>query len=429
MKRLKGNWLSKFFDNDLLVKIFSVVVAVIGWFLVALIVSPDAVATINNIPVRVATEKSTAQQMGLDVVEGGDQVISITVKGKRYQVGALTADDFDVVAYPTSVSTAGEYELEVVVQKVDTTKEFEILSWNPGKMTVRFDRIASKTFDLSAEAPNVKVADGFIKGDPVATVSPKQITITGPEQNVNRIDKNRCIVRTDVDDEISGTLTAKGTLEIYDVDGQLMDLDANKFTLSAKEFSVTIPVLKQKTLPLTFDYLNAPSGFSAASLKYSMSSSFIQVAAPVEVIDNMTELKIGYIDFKQLGLNYSKDFEIELPTGFKNITNLTKVTVTFDTSDLTTKTTWISNSNLKLTNIPANYNARAITRTINSVKLVGSKQELVGISYQDVVGEIDLMNTDIKGKGQYTVPVTIKFPSKNGVWAVGEYTAVVYVWE
>lgn len=429
MKRLKGNWLSKFFDNDLLVKIFSVVVAVIGWFLVALIVSPDAVATINNIPVRVATEKSTAQQMGLDVVEGGDQVISITVKGKRYQVGALTADDFDVVAYPTSVSTAGEYELEVVVQKVDTTKEFEILSWNPGKMTVRFDRIASKTFDLSAEAPNVKVADGFIKGDPVATVSPKQITITGPEQNVNRIDKNRCVVRTDVDDEISGTLTAKGTLEIYDVDGQLMDLDANKFTLSAKEFSVTIPVLKQKTLPLTFDYLNAPSGFSAASLKYSMSSSFIQVAAPVEVIDNMTELKIGYIDFKQLGLNYSKDFEIELPTGFKNITNLTKVTVTFDTSDLTTKTTWISNSNLKLTNIPANYNARAITRTINSVKLVGSKQELVGISYQDVVGEIDLMNTDIKGKGQYTVPVTIKFPSKNGVWAVGEYTAVVYVWE
>ena len=163
MKRLKGNWLSKFFDNDLLVKIFSVVVAVIGWFLVALIVSPDAVATINNIPVRVATEKSTAQQMGLDVVEGGDQVISITVKGKRYQVGALTADDFDVVAYPTSVSTAGEYELEVVVQKVDTTKEFEILSWNPGKITVRFDRIASKTFDLSAEAPNVKVADGFIK--------------------------------------------------------------------------------------------------------------------------------------------------------------------------------------------------------------------------------------------------------------------------
>ena len=246
---------------------------------------------------------------------------------------------------------------------------------------------------------------------------------------MNRIDKNRCVVRTDVDDEISGTLTAKGTLEIYDVDGQLMDLDANKFTLSAKEFSVTIPVLKQKTLPLTFDYLNAPSGFSATSLKYSMSSSFIQVAAPVEVIDNMTELKIGYIDFKQLGLNYSKDFEIELPTGFKNITNLTKVTVTFDTSDLTTKTTWISNSNLKLTNIPANYNARAITRTINSVKLVGSKQELVGISYQDVVGEIDLMNTDIKGKGQYTVPVTIKFPSKNGVWAVGEYTAVVYVWE
>ena len=429
MKWFKGNWISRLFDNDFFVKILSVIAAVIGWFLVALSVNPNVEATIHNVPVRVAVEQSTAQQMGLDVVEGGDQTISISVKGKRYQVGALTADDFSAVAYPTSVSTAGEYELEVVVQKVDTTEEFEILSWDPGKVTVRFDRIASKTFDLTAEAPNVKVAEGYIKGDPVATVSPKQVTITGPEQYVNQIDKNRCVVRTDVSEEISSTLTTKGTLEIYDVDGRLMDPEENKFTLSSKEFSVTIPVLKQKVLPLTFDYLNVPSGVSTADLKFNMSSASIQVAAPVEVIENMTELKVGYVDFKQFDLNYGKDFEIELPTGFKNITNLTKVTVTFDTSNLTSKNTWISNSNLKLANVPAGYNARVVTRTINSVKVIGSPNDLVGISSQDVVGEIDLMNTDIKGSGQYTVPVTVKFPSKSGVWAVGEYTAVVYVWQ
>ena len=108
MKWFKGNWISRLFDNDFFVKILSVLAAVIGWFLVALIVNPNVEATIHNVPVRVAVEQSTAQQMGLDVVGGGDQTISISVKGKRYQVGALTVDDFSAVAYPTSVSTTGE---------------------------------------------------------------------------------------------------------------------------------------------------------------------------------------------------------------------------------------------------------------------------------------------------------------------------------
>lgn len=425
MKWFKGNWVSRLFDNDLFLKVISVIIAVVGWLMVAMIVSPDTEGTINNIPVRIAVEDSTAQRLGLDVVEGGDQTISVNVAGKRYVLGGLTASDFNVVAYPTSVTAAGEYELEVVVSKIDANKEFDILSWTPEKITVRFDRMATKTISLAAQAENVKVASGYILDDPVATASPKEVTITGPEQYLNLVDK--CVVRTELSDELSSTTVTKGTLEIYDQDGQLMDPEEYKFTLSSKEFSVTIPVLKQKTLPLTFDYLNVPAGFSTSSLKYTMSSKAIQVAGPVEVIDSMSELKVGYVDFKELDLDYSKEFEIELPTGFKNSTNLTTVTVTFDTSNLTSKNTWISYNNLKLVNIPQGYSARVVTQGINSVKVIGAPDDISSLSSSDVIGEIDLMNANIKEEGRYTVPVTVKFPSKSGVWAYGEYTAVVSV--
>ncbi|MCI8501414.1 MAG: hypothetical protein HFJ85_04160 [Oscillospiraceae bacterium] len=425
MKRLKESWLSKLFYNDMVVKILSVVVAVIGWFLVAMIVDPEAEATIYNIPVRVAVEGSSLQNLGLNVVGGENQTVNVRVKGKRYQIGTLTPDDFNAVAYPTSVTAPGEYQLEVFVQKADTTKEFEVLSGSLEQITVRFDRIATKTFDLAAEVGGLNLASGYIRSDPVATASPKQITITGPEQNVNRVGK--CVVRAEVSEELSKTLSVNGTLEILDADGQPLEPEENKFILSSEKFAVTIPVLKQKMLPLTFDYLNVPAGFSTDQLVCRMSSESIQVAAPVEVIDNMTELKVGYVDFKQLDLNYTKEFEIELPTGFINSTNLTKITVSFDTSGFTSKNTWISKDNLKIVNVPDGYRAKVVTRAINSVRIIGSEENLVGISYQDVVGEIDMMNTSVAEEGQYTVPVTVKFPSKSGVWAVGEYTAVVSV--
>ena len=117
MKLFRDNWFSKLFDNNLFVKVLSVVIAVISWFLVAVFVSEDARVTIYNVPVTIDMENSSAQLLGLEPVEGNEQTVNVTVQGKRYQVGALTADSFEVVALPSAVTSAGTYELEVTVRK------------------------------------------------------------------------------------------------------------------------------------------------------------------------------------------------------------------------------------------------------------------------------------------------------------------------
>jgi len=99
--------------------------------------------------------------------------------------------------------------------------------------------------------------------------------------------------------------------------------------------------------------------------------------------------------------------------------------VTFDTSELIAKYLWINRSNIKAVNVPSGYEVSVVTGSINSVKVLGKEDDVVSLSYADLVGEVDL--TNISEEGQYTVPVNVKFPTKNSVWAVGEYTAVVSV--
>ena len=62
----------------------------------------------------------------------------------------------------------------------------------------------------------------------------------------------------------------------------------------------------------------------------------------------------------------------------------------------------------------------------SSVKIIGTPEDLATITASDVVGEIDLLEQKITEKGQFTVPVSVKIPTKSTVWAVGEYTAIVY---
>jgi len=423
MKRFRSDWLPRLFENNTFVKIISVVIALISWFVVAVIIDQSAEVTVYNVPIHVQEEGTSLQELGLSVVEGDSQTANIRVQGKRYQIGALSPEDFNVTAYPASVTAPGEYNLKVTVLKADNSKDFEILSSSVSEITVRFDRVVAKTFDVSAEAPNVKAAPGYIMGDPVATASPRLITITGPEQTIEKI--SECVVRTNATAELSSTFVTEGAFEILDEAGQVLDPVENRFNVSAKEFSVSIPILKQKMLPLKFDYINMPSGLREGDIPYDLSNEYIQVAAPVELIDSLSELKIGYVDFKQLDLNYTQEFELELPAGYKNFANLTKVTVTFDTSELIAKYLWINRSNIKAVNVPSGYEVSVVTGSINSVKVLGKEDDVVSLSYADLVGEVDL--TNISEEGQYTVPVNVKFPTKNSVWAVGEYTAVVSV--
>ncbi len=317
-------------ENKRFTMVFSILIAVIAWLVVVIQLDPMQKKVIRDIPVTYDLADTQADKLGLEVIKIEPANVSITVEGKRYQVSKLTQADFKVEFSAVSIQGAGSYTLELRASSKENSSEFQVANISPSTVNVTFDKVSSKTITLTAQAPNIKVEDDFILENPVPT--PDKLEVKGPEQYIDRLDHG--IIMTDASETLTQTTTKKGTLLLYDVDGN--QLDNSWFTFDRETFEVVIPVYKQATVPLTFKYKNVPANLDTSKLEYSMSVNQINIAGSEDAVQNISEINLGYIDIRELDVGKTFQFNISVPSGFKNISNVTQVTVTF------TDTNWSS---------------------------------------------------------------------------------------
>jgi YbbR domain-containing protein len=230
----------------------------------------------------------------------------------------------------------------------------------------------------------------------------------------------RAVVFTDKEATIDESMTTDGELALYDKDNKKLDL--KYLHADTEKFQLTIPVLKRKTIPLKLEFTNAPEGFPVDELQYKLSNTSVEFAGIGDVIDNVSEVNIGPVNFRKLDIGSSFKFDVPLTNGFLNVENVDKVLVTFDTKKFSSKLFTVTN--LQIQNAPANYALTIGTKSVYNVKIVGPKATIESLTVKDIVGKIDM--SDIKvSTGQYTVPVKLSVPKKGTVWAVGEYSAIV----
>ncbi|MEM0530036.1 MAG: YbbR-like domain-containing protein [Candidatus Pararuminococcus gallinarum] len=421
---MKMKWkklsLGKLFDNKKFVWIFAFVVAIITWFVVAFTVSPEINGKLTQVPVNIDIQSTSIGRLGLDVVDGEDSTVDVWVTGERYVVGSLTADDVIATASLAGVTGAGSYDLKIQVSKRDNSQAFEIISNKPETVRVTFDRLSTQTLSLDVDVSGVVVPDGYMMEQPYA--NPSEITITGPENDVSRVAK--CVVRVEVDETLRESKVVEGQVTLLDKEGNAIENSAITMSEEDETVEVTIPILKMKELPVKLDFLHMPSGFPIDSLTYTLSNETIQVAGPTDAIDNMSELHLGYVDFSQLDVDSTFDFDVQLPSGFINIENINTITADFTNENLTSQTYTVDNINV--VNQPANFDVTVNTQSISNVQIVGDASIIENLSASDIVAEVDLSGSEIVA-GQFKVPVNIVIPGKGLVWAKGDYAVVVVV--
>lgn len=403
-------------ENKRFTMVFSILIAVIAWLVVVIQLDPMQKKVIRDIPVTYDLADTQADKLGLEVIKIEPANVSITVEGKRYQVSKLTQADFKVEFSAVSIQGAGSYTLELRASSKENSSEFQVANISPSTVNVTFDKVSSKTITLTAQAPNIKVEDDFILENPVPT--PDKLEVKGPEQYIDRLDHG--IIMTDASETLTQTTTKKGTLLLYDVDGN--QLDNSWFTFDRETFEVVIPVYKQATVPLTFKYKNVPANLDTSKLEYTMSVNQIDIAGSEDAVQNISEINLGYIDIRELDVGKTFQFNISVPSGFKNISNVTQVTVTF------TDTNWSSKlldvTDIRQSNIPSGYTITVQNSSIQNVKIVGYQSVIGTLMPNDLVATVDYTSQPIK-EGSQTVQVTIEVVSKENVWVVGSYDCIV----
>ena len=249
------------------------------------------------------------------------------------------------------------------------------------------------------------------------------LNVKGPRTDIEKISK--VVAVADVNKTLSSTETFAGTLKILDTNGKEMNLKDFTITtsdgLSAPDIQITVPIYKEKIVPIVAQFINAPAAFSSKKIQHQLEHTSVLISGPPEAIDGITEVKLSEIDFNQInGNNQQFETTLILPEGVKNKDNIETVVVkitglgNYTLKSFTVKRIFIINGNGSAT----------LSREIRNVKIMGPEAVLNKLSASDFYAEVELEGLE---SGEHTVSAHIACSKANNVWQVGSYTASVNI--
>lgn len=402
--------------KDFGMRIISLLIALGAWFIISVSAYPTTTVTYRNIAVEVDLEGTIAERNRLSVIDMSEQTVKATIKGQRASIGGLSSSDFIAKPEITEVNDAGEYELKLNIECKDKNADFEY-TVVPDKIKVSFDKIISKSFDLTADIPNIVAADGYLKGN--AEVTTPSITITGPEERVNYITKCKIQNLSEMQLTESQEISEGNNLVLYHNNTVI---SSEGLSLSKNSFAINVPVTMRRTLPLVVSFINVPENISLEDIEYTQSVEEIEVAAPPEKIENLGEIYLCTIDLRKVTPGYTVTVPLEFTeeSEMENLSQVSEVTLEFPLENLTTRMITVSRNDIVIINKPADYDIIPAT-TGWDITFVGEADVLERLTVDDIVVQLDLssVSSSITSNVYIRAPIKVYVPGDDVVWATG----------
>lgn len=417
--------LATIFYHNTFVFVFSLVCAVVIWFYLGVSNTVDRPRHIYDVPIEIQFS-DTAKEEGIRVFDQTQDTAEVSVAGNSVVVNKVTAEDLSVVASltPNITKLSGKTPVSETIQLTamkngNALADYEVEGVYPSEITVLYDRYKEATFTIEN---NLKytAAENYYVGTPV--LSAEKVVISGPASYVDRV--GRVSLDYEFTEPLSSAKEFTSTLSVYDTNNQLMDLSNTYLSLSTEAVDVSIPIWNKQTVALEVSTLNMPEGFSESRI--TIDPETIDIAGDYETISQYKSITLPKaVDFSNVNLQTNSfKMEIPLPTGVRNVSNVTEATVSINLSGFSEADINVTNFNF-INVSDANKQVEMITKTL-PVHVIGSPAQLSRLDQSSVYGTVDMAQMTEKN-GNLEVPVTIHFSGATSCWAYGKYTVQVSV--
>ena len=419
----KGFSIRRLIFNDKYLIITSLLLAVLVWVITSLNIGTNESKTIKvDVPISLGDEVS--EQLGMQYYTLQNTIeLNVTVTGPKYAIGQVTGNDLNVKFDTSNVNRTGEQSIPILVTKSKNSIDFSVESVYPSSVDAFFDVNESKLFDLYLKYDEDAVADGYTFGEPV--LSEDKIVVSGPKTYVDKIDRAIVDVTFSSGEKLTEPYSAESQISVEGtgVEASYLTYAArNKEDKPISTVTVSLPVLKVMSLPVSVDINDKPSGFDSSKMRIYYSTSKLQ--AGVLDSSSIKSATIGSISFSDLKTGINKfTFDVTDLEGITVIDEDVKtvdVTVSVD-RDFTSKTVTINPSDIKITGV-----AKDKTATLSNVS---SRRITVYVPDADKDAKITLgVKCDMGNESESgTYPLTFTVKGSTSAWVYGDYTADVAI--
>lgn len=370
--------------NNLGLKLLSVGLAIVLWFLVVMADNPKDSVTFSNIQVTL-TNTELLENKFYEVLEGSDR-IRVTVEAPRNVVQQLNASD---IVAEADVSRLTEVNTVPISFRV-LNEGIEILDITGSRDAVRLnvEEEDSKWVNVRCNVTGA-VAEGYIIAN--TKIDQNRIEISGPKSVVESISY------AGLEIDVSGATTnvsGNADIRFYDKEDGLVN-DSN-IAKNADNTHVEVQVLATKTVPVEAVPMGTPAeGYLATGVVECEPSEVLLAGTPSVLADiskiTIPERELDITDEesdvqKVIDIRKYLDNVILADSSFNG-----RVTATVYIEEIMERTLVIPQGNISVTNLPEGFEWEfAEEQETYRLRISGLEEAVSAVSQGGVQGTIDI---------------------------------------
>ena len=408
---MKKNFIKK---QDFLLKLLSLALSIVLWAVVMDVDNPERNMRFDDVPVRIIGASQLKAATGLELVEGEDTTVTVSLRGQSKSVGEVRVSQITATVDISGLTEANEYDLPVTVSVSKSGVETNYV--NPGKVHVRVDRVESKDVPVEVNVTGTP-GDGYRAGKP--TTATKKVTVSGPATDLAQVSK--AVAAVDVTGRNSSLTDYECRVTLYDQDGAAFT--SNYITSQTEKIKVSVPIYRVNKIPLTV-ILKDGGSLTQNQVQCVIDPENVEVIASDQaVLSDIKEINLGEIDLGSVhtGTPISMSIKDKLPSGVSLVSGQPETAnVTISVDGVATRKVQVSKfawNDTAQENTP--YKVAILTKSVE-MELRGSESQLQKVDVNNL--SIGLTYDSVSlGVGRHTVKgvaTTVGLPS--GVTLVEE---------
>lgn len=402
--------MKKMLTRNLGLKLASLVLAFVLWFLVAQIYDPKDTVTFNNIQVKLINTDLLDEEGKVYEVLDNSNLVRVTVTGPQSIVKAELRRS-DIVAEADMSKLTDINTIAITYYCENISNDSVEIKGNHDSVRLNVEDKTSKWIKLESTTLG-DVANGYMIGN--VTLDQTNIEVTGPKSAITQID--HAGVDINVADSTS-SLSANVDIKLYDADDNELTFENVKKNVNSAHMMVE--VLATKEVPVEIEYMGVPEdGYMATgevessrpTVKIAGSAStmagILAITVPEERM-NITGQSADMVDIINL-----KDY---LPSNVrladKNFDG--KITATVYIEPVETKDLSVPAENISVSGVPDGMEAEITTVAEEyDITVSGLARNISILRDSSVTGTLDLAKwmedngVEEMTAGNYTIPVT-----------------------
>lgn len=392
--------------NNLGLKLISLLLAFVLWFLVVQIDDPKEKDRFTNVPVKLLnTELLEKEGKVYEVLDNTDKV-TVTVTAPRSIIAQLRSSDIVAEADVSRLTDINTIPITLDVQNAEVTSidgDHDVVRLNVENRKRKWIKLVGNTVGEAAE--------GYIVSN--AYLDQTNIEVSGPESVVSMVD------HASVDINVEGastSLSANIDIELFDAEGNEIEHESLKKNVDYAY--MTVEILATKDVPVKVEYMGVPAEGYLATGVVESDITTVKIAGTNAALANVSAITVPAERMNITGESSNMVNIISLKEYLPDNIRFAdkkydgKITATVYIEPAVQLDLQIPAYNITFRNVPAGYVAE-MPEDIEKYELtVSGLQQYIDPLRQSIVGGIidiqawlDVQGLDELPPGTYEMPV------------------------